>query len=218
MVDLIPGTTLPIHTGPGGEQPEGRGTVTITHDRMPRSLFERIGDRDDVTPAELAYLDAAIRSFDKTPRHLKTIFSSSWAQTSATTGNLVLPLFTCPAGCEGHVTEVTVDAPYSTTITPAAPFSNASSWAFLAVSGASSSPGPGQVDSFRPGLVAFAPVTPAGPIIPGQWTFNDSSSPILRGGDSLYYCLHGGSVAAILGLALDCSYRVNLFGVEQGQL
>jgi hypothetical protein len=136
-------------------------------------------------------------------------------QTDATTGNVVIPFFTVPAGFEGHLTSLTVDCPQQSTINPSAPFANSSSWQFVAkLPAGSTGLSAAQADTLRPGLVAFAPTSAAGPIIPGQWTFNKDQAPVGRGGDVFYYVLHGGSIAAILNLALQVIYRIDLYTYE----
>lgn len=220
MVDLIPGTALPIQSGRGGSSGEGRGGVQLTPERQPPGLLDPNQDRPSLDPAELALVRAALAAYDRRPRKLKTVYDTTAKATDGTTGNLVVPLFTCPAGCEGHVTQVTVDVPGSASITPSAPYSNAASWAFLAAipGGGTSGPLNSQADTFRNGMVTFAPVSAAGPFLPGQWTFNDTSAPILYGGDQLLFVIHGGSIAAILAQTVQVTYRVDLYGFEDGQL
>lgn len=218
MAELIPGTALPIQGTFGSPQPEGRGNVELNPMRQPPSMIDPNADRPSLSAAEMAFVRAAIASYDRRPRKLKTVYDSTAGRADASTGNLILPLYVVPAGCEGHVTQVTIDAPTSATITPSAPFSNASSWAWVALGGASSGPTAANVDTFRNGLVAFAPVSAAGPFIPGQWTFNDTSAPIGYGGDQVYFCLHGGSIAALQSLTVQVTYRVDLYGFEDGQL
>lgn len=220
MVELVPGTSLPIQRSYGSPQPEGRGGVQLTEDRQPPSVIDPRAEQPSFSAAELAFVRAAISAYDRRPRKLKTVYDTTAKITDGTTGNLVVPLFTCPAGCEGHVTQCTVDIPNSASINPSAPFANASSWAFLASipGGGTSGPLNSQADTFRPGMIAFAPAAAAGPIAPGQWTFNDTSSPILYGGDQLLYVLHGGSIAAILSQSVQVTYRIDLYGFEDGQL
>jgi len=215
MVDLIPGTTLPYHGGPGGLQPEGRGEIVPNPDRQPRSLIEKLENRDDVSPVELAFAAAAIRAYDHKARKERDIYASTGGVTDATTGNIVLPLFEVPAGMFGHVAQVTVDAPGSATITPSAPYANASSWAYIAIASASSVPSNPATTGLRNGLAAFAPSSAAGPIIPGQWTFNDTNAPVAWGGEQVFFVLVGGSVAAVKGLNLQVTYRINLYTREK---
>lgn len=211
-VELIPGTSIPIYAPESARQPEGRGDVTIIPERMPPSRVEGDPSPDEISAMQRQLVDAAIRAFDRAPKLDRTIFQSTAGQTDTTTGNLILELFECPQGKEGRVTNVTVDTPQSATITPTAPFANAASWAFLASLGATSGLGNTGAATFRAGLVAFAPIFAAGPILPGQWTFNEDEAPVLWGGQMLYYVLVGGSVAALLNLQIECSYRVNLYG------
>lgn len=217
-VELIPGTSIPIQSSFGSPQHEGRGSITPAPGREPVSIFERLSARDDISPAELAFLLAAVKQFDRRPRKLRTIYQVAQGQTDATTGNLALPLFQCPAGCEAHVTRVNIDAPGST-LTPSAPFANALSFAYLSSSTESTAIAAGQVDALlRPGLVAFAPTSAAGPFLPGEWTYNDTNAIVLQGGDYLWLAIHGGSQAGITNLQILCTYRINLFGYEEGQL
>lgn len=212
MVDLIPGTALPVHTGPGGEQTEGRGTVTENPERTSPSLLERIGSRDEVSPLELAVVEAALRAFDKRPPRTRTMFASAGGQTDATTGNLIMPLFEVPQGWKGDLSSLIVDTGGSATITPSAPYSNAASYAFIAVAPPTTfvNPTATVVAALRRGLVAFAPNAAAGPIIPGQWTFGGADGPIAWGGEMFYFVLVGGSIAAIQGQAIQATYRVEL--------
>lgn len=211
-VELIPGTALPLHSGPGGYQPEGRGDVHLPVARIPPALVQGDPSPDEVTEAHRRLVDAAIRSFDRAPKLDRTVFQQAAGQTDSTTGNLVLEMYECPQGKEGRLTNVTVDTPSTAAITATAPFASASAWAFLAVLGASSGVDNTNPLGFRAGLVAFAPTSAAGPILPGQWTFNEDQSPIIWGGQQLYYCLVGGSVAAIKNVQIEATYRIDLYG------
>jgi len=215
QANLIPYTALP-EAGPGqADQPEGRGTVTADRNIVAPSLFEKLATVDGISAAELAVATRALDAYDRAPARVRTFFPVATDITDGTTGNVVLPLFDVPAGMEGRISSLTVDTPASTTITPAAPFANASSWAFIAKAPPTStdSDTAALVLSLRQGLVAFAPTSASGPIIPGQWTFTDDQAPVARGGESFYYVLVGGSVAAILALTVRAVARVNLYAV-----
>jgi hypothetical protein len=223
MVDLLPGTALPLSAGGGGHQTEGRGGIELTPQRAPVSLLERLGARDDISSAELAFVGAAIRGFDHRPRRLKTIFDGATGQTDASTGNLVVPLYQCPAGCEAHVALVVADPTNTAGTTPNAGFANTASWAFLAAAQESTGLANANVLSLRPGLFAFAPspaviAANAAVVLPFEWTFNDSNAPVLQSGDTLWYGLVGGSQATILNITVRLTYRINLYGFESGQL
>jgi hypothetical protein len=214
-VELIPGTTLPFHTGPGGFQPEGRGEIIPNPEHRSPSLLEKIGSRDDLSATELAFAAAALRAYDHRSSKVRDVYASAGGVTDATTGNIVVPLFEVPAGMFGHVAQVTVDAVSSATITPAAPYANASSWAYIAIAPASSMPANPAATALRAGMAAFAPSSAAGPIIPGQWTFNDTNAPVAWGGEQVYFVLVGGSVAAVKSLNLQVTYRINLYSREK---
>lgn len=210
---FVPGTALPLK-GPGGsDQSEGRGQVILRPERHPRSLLERISARDDIDPHEQAVVAAALRAFDRRPKHERSIFFQVGGTTDSTTGNLVSFLYEVPQGMEGHVTNVTVDAPDTAAITPSAPFANAASFQFLAVAPPATAIGnaTAATTALRAGLVAFAPTAAGGPIIPGQWTFTDSVAPIAYGGEAFWYVLVGGSQAGIAGKRLQLSIRVDLY-------
>lgn len=211
-VELIPGTSIPIYAPESARQPEGRGDVHITTDRIPPALVQGDPSPDEISEMQRRLVDAAIRAFDRAPKYDRTIFQQAAGQTDTTTGNLVLELYECPQGKEGRLTNVTVDTPSTAAITATAPFASASAWAFLAVLGASSGVDNTAPLNFRAGLVAFAPTSAAGPILPGQWTFNEDQSPILWGGQQLYYCLVGGSVAAVRNVQVEATYRIDLYG------
>lgn len=220
MVDLIPGTTLPIHVGPGGRQSEGRGAVGLTPERQPPSMIDPNAPQPSLGAAELAFVRAAIAAYDRKPRKLKTIYDSASGQTDSTTGNLVLPLFVNPAGCEGHVTNVFADAPLSATVTPSAPLANASIWAFLAIVQGSGTTGTtaANADTLRRAGVASVPNTAGGVTLPGGFTFTDAPAPTMFGGDALFFVMHGGSIAGALSLLVQVTYKIELFGFEDGQL
>ncbi len=213
MVDLIPGTSLPIAGPSAAQQPEGRGDVVLTRERShPPSLV--------MAPEEVAgYLDAAaklhaeaaVRAIDRSPHRERTVSSSSSGVTDASTGNLLIQLYVVPAGMEGHLSSLLVDTPRSATITPSAPFSDAGAFMFAAILGPSSTDNDGGALAARPGMVAFAPASAAGPFLPGQWTFTDSDAPVGFGGDAFYLSLVGGSVAALLALTIRARFRVNLY-------
>lgn len=219
---------LPLHEGampPGSEQipaglvahpgqsaqPEGRGEIKLTPEHLAPSLVDHLENVDGLSVAERAVLLAAIRAYDHRPRQERTIFAQASGETDGTTGNLVLPLLTVPAGMEGHVTFVNVDAP-GTAILPGAPFANAASWAYLAAL----SPGlalNSQALASRPGELVFAPspASATAALVPYTWTFNDSNAPVIFGGEALVYVLVGGTQAGIAGKQIQVSYRVNLF-------
>jgi hypothetical protein len=219
--ELIPGTAIPIQgqSRPGSPQPEGRGAIELEPERQPPSRIDPDAPQPALAPHELAIVRAALNAYDRRPRLLKTIFDTAAAVTAATTGNCIVPLFVVPAGCEAHLAMVIADLPQSATVNPSAPFANAASWAFLAsLPAASTAPVITAPDALRPGMVAFAPTSAGGPILPGQWTFNDTNAPVGFGGDQFFYVLHGGSQAALVSTSLQVQYRVNLFGFEDGQL
>lgn len=211
-VQLIPGTALPIVTPGMAPQPEGRGDVVIATERQPPSLIDP--NAPDPTLLAEGYrqmVDAAIRAYDRAPKRDREYFQGTAGQTDGTTGNLLLELFECPQGKQGRIVLVTVDAPNSATITPSAPLASASIWTFLAVLGTSSGIANTGPAASRAGMVAFAPTSAAGPVIPGQWTFNEDEAPIIWGGQMLYFIMVGGSVAAATNLLVECSYRINLY-------
>lgn len=213
--ELVPGTALPA-TGPDQtRQPENRGTMIPTpgsDSSTPGvSLFERLTARDDISVSEAHLVGAALRAFDRAPKAEKIIYGSIGDQTDPTTGNLVVLLEQIPQGSHGRITQVTVDAPMSATITPAAPYANALSFAYVAVLPPTSGVSDATAATSRAGLVAFAPTSAAGPILPGQWTFNEDEAPVAWGGEAVYFVLVGGSVAATLNLFLQVTYRINLY-------
>lgn len=217
--ELLPGTSLPLagaseRIGTGAVNKPDTGEIQIIRDRAPVSLFEKLSQRDDLTPGELLFVDQAIRAMDVKRRSIKTIFQVQAGVTDGTTGNLVQLLFNCPFGCEGKVTNVTIDAPNSATINPSAPFSNAASFAYLAITSQAGVDSNANADRYRGGLVAFAPTSAAGPFIPGQWTFNHNASPAMQGGDQLHLIIHGGSIAALLALTIQATFRIELEGLE----
>lgn len=214
MVELIPGTSIPI-TGPGQAlQPEGRGDVTIIPDRMPVSMIDESVEQPlDSHEGQQALLGAALRYFNFASKRQRIERPRVAGNTDPTTGNLILQLFEVPQGMQGHLTFCGIDIPGSATISPSAPYSNAASFAFLAVAPPSSgppSPTAANMTSLRRGFVSFAPSTPAGPIVPGFWTANDSNAPIAYGGEAFYLGIVGGSVAAITSQAIVAVARINL--------
>lgn len=212
MVDLIPGTALPLSPPGAAAQPEGRGNVILTPARQPVSMLERLSQRDDISPAELMYLDAAVRRFDRQPPSKRYRFIPSSDTTDASTGNLALQLYEVPQGAECHLASVTVDTPSSATITPAAPYANAASYMFLAKAPPSTSDNDAFALSLRPGLIAFAPTAAGGPILPGQWTFGEGDAPVGFGGEMFWLVIVGGSQAAILGLTVTAKTKIIEYG------
>lgn len=209
--ELVPGTSLPM-TNPGGEQHEGRDYININRERAPVSLFQKIEDPAFLTAAERAFAQAAIRAFDTRRRLERTMFIPTAGETDATTGNLVLQLFECPAGLEAQLTSLTVDFPNSSSVTPSAPVANAAIFMFVSVLPAQTRPNSeATANSTRRGMVTFAPTSAAGPVIPGQWTFGDGSAPIAFGGQAFHFVLVGGSQSAVTGQAVMTRARVNLY-------
>lgn len=208
---LVPDTALPDPAPREALQPEGRGTVELEHRFVPPSLFEKIQSADGVSSTELAVVGAALRAFDRAPQPMRTLYIPSADNADGTTGNLVLQLFEVPAGTEAHLTQLTVDTPQSATINPTAPFASASAWSFIALAPPSSTDNDSSALALRQGMVGFAPTTAGGPILPGQWTFNDTDAPVGRGGMMFYYVLVGGSVAGLLNLTIKTTARINLY-------
>lgn len=211
--NLIPLTALPETTPGQSLQPEGRGEATPNQQFAPATLFQRIVDGDGIDETERAIVGAALRAYDNAPMRARTFFPVTSDQTDGTTGNVVLQLFEVPAGMEGRLTSVTVDTPQSTTITPTAPFSSASAWAFIAKAPPSSTDNDALALALRQGLVTFAPASAAGPILPGEWVFTDDQAPVARGGEMFYYVLIGGSVAALTNISVRATSRINLYAV-----
>ena len=214
MVELIPGTALPLHVGPGGQQGEGRQSIGITRERAPVAMTE--GENvDGLDPRTLALVERMITRYDAAAKRVtKTIFGSAGGVTDATTGNLVVPLFTTPQGMDGRLTYCTVDAPLSVTINPTAPFASGSAFIYLSISASSSGDSAANATTYRGGMVAFAPTSAGGPMIPGQWTFNIDQAPVVQGNESIHFICSGGSVAAIKAVTLRVKYRIELAGAN----
>lgn len=214
MVELIPGTSIPI-TGPSvALQPEGRGDVTIIPERLPVSMIdESVENPVDSHEGQQALLGAALRYFNFASKRLRVEFPRVNVTTDASTGNAAVMLFEVPQGMQAHLASATIDIPGSSSITPGAPLTNAAAFAILAVAPPSTginNPTAAQITAFRRGSVGFSPSAAGGPIIPGQWTYNDSNAPVAFGGQAFWYVVNGGGVAAILGQSLTVSARVNL--------
>lgn len=216
MVDLIPGTSLPLSDPGSAEQDEHRGTVKITRDRQPPSLLERIEDPAQLSPSERSFVAAALRAYDRSPKLERSVFAKASGQTDATTGNVVIPLFEVPQGYEGHLTYVVADAPGTAALTPTAPAANAAIWNYIAIlpgSGGRSNADAATSGGTRTGLVDFAP-NPAlstGAALPVKYTYNDSNAPIAWGGQTIWFVLIGGSQAGVKTITVQVSYRVNLY-------
>jgi hypothetical protein len=216
-VDLIPGTALPLHTGPGGYQTEGRGDVTITPQRHPPALVEGNPVPDEISENQRRLVDAAIRAFDRSPNFERVIADQTVAQSDATTGNLAMELWVCPQGWEADVGFVLADCPNLATVTPTAPFANAASWSYLAILPASTGRGVTAAaditaGTLRNGLIDFAPKPPAagGPMLPFMFgPYGNDSGPRLQGGDSLWYVQVGGSQANLVAKTIRAAYRIN---------
>jgi hypothetical protein len=215
-VELIPGTAIPISAPSQAPQPENRGTVLLTPERMPHRLAEGDGKPDEVTVAQLALLDAALRAYDRSPKFDRAYMAQASALADVTTGNLVLPLFDVPQGAEAHLVFVTVDTPLKATVTPTAPAANAATWSYLAVLPTSSGQANAQASlagGFRNGLVDFAPnpASTTGAALPFRWVYDDSTAPIAWGGESFWYVQIGGSQASVANATVKVNYRVNLW-------
>jgi hypothetical protein len=215
---LIPGTALVVEEPQGAAQPEQRGTFdNLTQGHVGPPLFAGLHDTLAELPAderERARAELALRALIGRGLHESSQFFTVGGQTDATTGNFVIPLYDCPQYWESHVTNVLVDTPNSATITPAAPFANAASWAFLASIVGGGPRAAATAAQLRAGMIAFAPNAAGGPIVPGQWTFNDSNAPVLQGGDTLYFVLVGGSIAAILAQQIQVTVRLDRYSRE----
>ena len=207
---FIEGTAIPFNAPGTSPQSEGRGTVGIG---PPRSLLDKLAERDDVAPSELVYLDAALRAFANQPKKRRVYWQTAAAQTDPTSGNCIIPLYQVPAGMVAGIANVIVDTPSTAGINPAAPFANAASWAFLARASETSTLAASNVTTtggLRNGMIAFAPTAAAGPILPFQWEFGEHDAPIAFGGDTIYYVLVGGTQASLLNIRIQAGIRVNL--------
>lgn len=209
---LLEGTALPEHEPGAGAGNEHRGEVALAAAHLAPSVLEKVEAQDGLTEHERAVVRAALQSYDGRRRRPFTKYDQAGGQTDATTGNVVIPLYTAPAGSECHITNVFVDAPKSATISGAAPLANAAIFATLAIGSAGGLDArAADADALRPGGVASLPTSAAGPVVPGQWTWNDSNAPVAWGGETVYYLLHGGSQAAALNLQLQVSFRINVY-------
>lgn len=186
-------------------------------------ILAKLGRGDDLAPHEHAYLTAILLERELTKKQERPYYSEEFDEgplaasgtCDATTGNLALPIFKMPRGWEGHLTNLTVDAPASSSITPTAPYANASSYAYIAVipdgreSLAVAANSAAAV--LRSYLRAFAPTSAAGPILPGQWTFNEATAPLIHENESVVYIIVGGSVSALQSLNVQVTARVNRY-------
>lgn len=210
---LVEGVALPVHEPGAAPASEHRGEVALAGEHLAPSLLEKLqDDRDGLTAHERQILAAALRAYDTRKRLAFVKFDQVGGETDGTTGNVVIPFYTAPAGAEAHLTNVFVDAPKSAAITAAAPLANAAIFSTLAIAGSGGlDANAADADNLRAGGVASLPVAAAGAVVPGQWTWNDSNAPVVWGGETAYYLLHGGSIAAAKSLQLQISFRVNVY-------
>lgn len=214
------------------ERPTDRTEIPREPDRPavlhPLAILNKLNKGETLEPHELALLTATFLEQQSQRRQERPYYTEFAVEESAvsgvtdgTTGNLVLPLYELREGWEGRIVSATIDVPGSSSITPAAPFANAASWIFLAYipkgqkgdaqpAGASNANATAPATRLRQGMVAFAPVSAAGPILPGQWTFNEDQIPVMRNEAILVFVLVGGSIAALQAITIQVAYRVNL--------
>jgi hypothetical protein len=182
-------------------------------------ILARIGQGETLSPHEHAYLTSVLLERELTKQQERPYASETKQEilfgggtTDATTGNLMVELYQVPAGWEAYVLYVMIDNTSSSTIIPSATFANSASWSFLVnlpkgdrglIKNANAS-----TVQVRKGMVAFAPTSAGGPIVPGLWTFSENEAPVLRDEQSLSFSLVGGSVAAITSQSLLIQTRI----------
>lgn len=200
-------------------------TVAPTADRVSlsqASILDKLGRGETLGQHELAYLTAVLLEREVTRKQERPYYSEEFHEyiqasgtTDATTGNLMIDIFEVPKGWEAHVTDVVVDVPGSASITPSAPFANAASYAYLTLipkgmKGTATAANAASAQ-IRDGMIAFAPSSAGGPILPGQWTFNEANAMTVSDQFIVYLALVGGSVAAILSQSVQVTARIDRF-------
>lgn len=202
------------------EEPREPDRPAVLH---PLTILNKLNRGESLDPHELALLTATFLEQQSQRRQVRPYYTEEAIEEGSvsgtcdgTTGNLVLELYTLREGWEGRLASVIVDAPGSASITPSAPYSNAASWLFLAyipkgqkadIANANATT---PATRLRQGMAAFAPTSSAGPIIPGQWTFNQDQILAMRNEMALVFVLVGGSIAALQNLNVQVSWRVNI--------
>lgn len=185
------------------------------------ALVEKLSRGEPLPQHELAYLTALLIERDTSARRESPLYTEVRHPPIApvtlildgATGNGMALLYSPPKGWEGVPTSVTVDAPGSATITPSAPYANAASWMYLAKMAKGQQNDIANANAanarIRDGACAFAPDSAAGPIIPGQWTYNQHNLPPVMEGEVLVFAIVGGSIAALQGLQLQITVRID---------
>lgn len=219
VVELIPGTSLPIRAP--GEQPqvEGRGGVQLRDARRPPSMIAEGPVADGLDTIERHLIVAALRRYQSEQLFERVIMDQVTANADGTTGNCAVECYEVPQGYQGRVTLVTADTYLKATVTPTAPAANAATWCYIAVLPASSGRGgsPPATDLtagvLRNGLVDFRPnpANSAGAALPASFGYGDDGAPVVWGGETLWFVLVGGSQASVQGAAIKVAFRINLY-------
>lgn len=159
-----------------------------------------------LSPKHAAHLTRLLVERKREPRIEKHKELDLSANTDGS-GNLILMLYTCPAGGEVRLTRCDVALQSTTTYNPSAPYAAAGSYMFLARNS------PAQYTTYTAaeilalwqGQVAFAPTSSAGPILPGSWQYAEKSGPLFRDGQAIFLVING--AAAIASQALTINLR-----------
>lgn len=162
-----------------------------------------------LSPQHAAHLTRLLVEQKREPKIKRNKEIVVTANTDAS-GNLILRLYTCPAGGEVEVTRCDVSLLNTATYNPSAPYAAAGSYMFLS----RDSPGDytvysaAEIAALWGAQTAFAPTSSAGPILPGSWTFSDKQAPLYRDGQAVFLVIAGAGAIATQ------TVRVNLRFIE----
>lgn len=116
-------------------------------------------------------------------------------------GDALVKLYDAPAGSRASLHNLIVFPQSDATINPAAPYANAAAFMFLAVGAGESA------SDLYPGMVAFAPTSSGGPILPGNFFWGTHDAPVVWPGQSLYLAIVGTGTIASLAMQARLKLR-----------
>lgn len=148
-------------------------------------------------------------NLDRAPKRDMPYYNPNMGAQTDANGNLVQKLYDVAVGFKFRVHNVTVALTSLGTYDPSTPYGGAGIFMFMAIgSSGGGNDFESQITNLWPGMIAFAPVTTNGPVLPGQWTFGTHDAPLLHGGESLWLCLDGSAAIANQGLNIDIGGRL----------
>lgn len=218
----MPGGQIPVHEVPAFIPPDMQPDPSVPNNALPAAPTQPESPAAYDGPLTVSWLEqrlgkeqahgiiARLLRLGSTPKRELPRFFDVPGQLDAT-GSAVIKLWDCPQGWYSRLHNILVAlGPTGTgagAVNPSAPIGASGVYMYLATGDQ------GDVNLNWGGVLAFAPTSAAGPIIPGNWTWGTKDGPILWGGQSLFLVVVGNSNASLTTRSLQVN--VGLTQIEQ---